>query len=226
MSLELHLELILRIFVAAVLGGIIGYERDVAGRPAGLRTHALVALASATFMVVSTHFMFAQTYPGGAHVPADGARIAAQVVSGIGFLAGGAILRTGLTVQGLTTAAALWLVAAIGLAAGGGMYAESVAGTVAGIAVLALLRRFEDKDEVGRRVSMTLGSDSPSISAIVARLETLRAKVVQEEYEKHVDESVHHITLDLRLPLTVTSEQVIEALEGLPAVRRIKVVPL
>jgi putative Mg2+ transporter-C (MgtC) family protein len=108
MSLSLHLELILRICVAAVLGGIIGYERDVHGRPAGLRTHALVALASATFMVVSTHFMFEQHYPGGATVPADGARIAAQVVSGIGFLAGGAILRTGLTVQGLTTAAALW----------------------------------------------------------------------------------------------------------------------
>jgi putative Mg2+ transporter-C (MgtC) family protein len=226
MSLSLHLELILRIFVAAVLGGIIGYERDVAGRPAGLRTHAIVALASAMFMVVSTHFMFEQNYPGGAKIPADGARIAAQVVSGIGFLAGGAILRTGLTVQGLTTAAALWLVAAIGLAAGGGMYAESVAGTVAGIAVLAFLRRFEDKDEVGRRVSMTLGSDSPSISAIVARLDTLRAKVVQEEYEKHVDESVHHITLDLRLPLKVTSEQVIESLESLPGVRRIKVVPL
>jgi putative Mg2+ transporter-C (MgtC) family protein len=228
MSLSLHLELILRICVAAVLGGIIGYERDVHGRPAGLRTHALVALASATFMVVSTHFMFEQHYPGGATVPADGARIAAQVVSGIGFLAGGAILRTGLTVQGLTTAAALWLVAAIGLAAGGGMYAESVAGTVVGIAVLALLRRFEDKDDkvVGRRVSLTLGSEAPSISQLVAHLATLGATVSQEEYEKHVDDSVHHITLDLRLPLSVTSEQVLESLESLPGVRRIKVVPL
>jgi putative Mg2+ transporter-C (MgtC) family protein len=224
----LHLELILRICVGTVLGGIIGYERDVHGRPAGLRTHALVALASATFMVVSTHFVYAQGYRRDDLVAVDASRIAASVVSGIGFLAGGAILRTGLNVQGLTTAAGLWLVSAIGLAAGSGMYAESVAGTVVGVGVLTLLRRFEDKDDrtVRRRLALTLGEDAPSISALVARLTELGARVTQEDYERRVDESLHHITLDLRLPTAVSSEQVIEALEALPGVRRIKITPL
>src|SRR5690349_24968592 len=110
------LELLLRIVVGTALGSIIGYERDIHGRPAGLRTHALVALASATFMVVSTHLAYYQSYHQGDFTEVDGSRIAASVVSGIGFLAGGAILRTGLTIQGLTTAAGLWLVAEIGRA--------------------------------------------------------------------------------------------------------------
>jgi putative Mg2+ transporter-C (MgtC) family protein len=228
MSVSLHLELILRILVGTALGGIIGYERDVHGRPAGLRTHALVALASATFMVVSTHFVYSQRYGREDLVGVDASRIAASVVSGIGFLAGGAILRTGLNVQGLTTAAGLWLVSAIGLAAGGGMYAESIAGTVAGVVVLTVLRRFEDKDDltVRRRVSLTLGQNAPSVSVIVNRLTSLGARVTQEESEKDVDESTHHITLDVRLPNAVTSEQVLESLEAEPGVRRIKIVPL
>src|SRR2546428_3575220 len=117
--MEPHWELLVRVAVGTALGGMIGYERDIHGRPAGLRTHLIVALASSTFMVVSTHFVYFQHYAKEDLVAVDPSRIAAAVVSGIGFLAGGAILRTGLTVQGLTTAAGLWLVAAIGLSAGG-----------------------------------------------------------------------------------------------------------
>ena len=102
-------------------------------------------------MVVSTHLAYYQHYGPNDFTNIDGSRIAASVVSGIGFLAGGAILRTGLNVQGLTTAAGLWMVAAIGLAAGGGLYVESVAATVIGVLVLTYLRRFEDKDDRVRR---------------------------------------------------------------------------
>src|SRR5580698_2270352 len=98
--LQLHLELLLRVLVGTVLGGAIGYERDLHGRPAGLRTHAIVALASATFMVVSTRFVYFQHYAKDDLVSVDPSRIAASVVSGIGFLAGGAILRTGFSIQG------------------------------------------------------------------------------------------------------------------------------
>jgi putative Mg2+ transporter-C (MgtC) family protein len=98
-------------------------------------------------MVVSTHLACYQGYRAGDCTEIDGSRIAASVVSGIGFLAGGAILRTGLSIQGLTTAAGLWLVAAIGLCAGGGMYVESVAATVIGVATLTILRWFEDKGD-------------------------------------------------------------------------------
>src|SRR4051794_22569976 len=105
--------MLLRILVGTLLGAAIGFERDLHGRPAGLRTHAIVALASATFMVVSTRFIYFQRYAAGDLVSVDTSRIAASVVSGIGFLGAGAILRTGITIRGLTTAAGLWLVSAI-----------------------------------------------------------------------------------------------------------------
>src|SRR3954469_25907750 len=114
--------MILRISAGAALGGVIGYERDVHRRPVGLRTHLIVAMTAATFMVISSQFVYWQHYAKDDFVSVDGSRIAASVVSGIGFLAGGAILRTGLTIQGLTTAAGLWLVTAIGMCAGAGMY--------------------------------------------------------------------------------------------------------
>jgi putative Mg2+ transporter-C (MgtC) family protein len=105
--MSLHLELLLRILVGTLLSGVIGYERDIHGRPAGLRTHAIVGLAAATFMVVSTQFVYFQHYSRDDLVTVDTSRIAASVVTGVGFLGGGAILRTGITIQGLTTAASL-----------------------------------------------------------------------------------------------------------------------
>jgi putative Mg2+ transporter-C (MgtC) family protein len=101
--------MITRIALGAVLGGVIGYERDRHRRPVGLRTHLIVAMTAATFMVISSQFVYLQRYGKDDLVEVDSSRIAASVVSGIGFLAGGAILRTGVTIQGLTTAAGLWL---------------------------------------------------------------------------------------------------------------------
>src|SRR4051812_50018912 len=98
-------------------------------------------------MVVSTHMAYYQHYKAGDLVEVDGSRIAASVVSGIGFLAGGAILRNGISVQGLTTAAGLWLVAAIGMCAGAGMYVGGVAPTGGGLAGPANLRRLGGKDK-------------------------------------------------------------------------------
>src|SRR5580700_10123209 len=141
-----HVELVGRIAVGACLGGIIGYERDRHGRPVGLRTHLIVAMAAATFMVVSSQFVYFQHYAKEDLVAVDSSRIAASVVTGVGFLAGGTILRQGLTVQGLTTAAGLWLVTAIGLSSGAGMFVESAVVTGMGMVALTVLRRFEDKN--------------------------------------------------------------------------------
>src|SRR2546425_1456423 len=145
--MALQWELLIRLVVGTLLGGVIGYERDIHGRPAGLRTHLIVALASSTFMVVSTHFVYFQHYAKEDLVAVDTSRIAAAVVSGTGFLAGGAILRTGLTVQGLTTGAGLWLVSSIGLSSGAGMYTESVAATAVGLVALTLLPRVGAQDD-------------------------------------------------------------------------------
>lgn len=123
-------EFILRIFVAAILGGLIGLEREYRSKEAGFRTHFLVALGSALFMIVSAYgFSEVQLVEPQRW---DLSRIAAQVVSGIGFIGAGTIIfrKSENVVSGLTTAAGLWVVAAIGLACGGGMYKLSIASTL------------------------------------------------------------------------------------------------
>jgi putative Mg2+ transporter-C (MgtC) family protein len=156
--------MILRVLVGAALGGAIGFERDRHGRSAGLRTHLIVALASATFMLVSAHFSFSQNYAGSPGIGVDPSRIAASVVTGIGFLAGGTILKTGLTIHGLTTAAGLWLVAAIGLCTGAGMFTLAFVVTGVGLLALTLFRMFQSKDDgrVRRDISLQL-SDGPEV---------------------------------------------------------------
>jgi putative Mg2+ transporter-C (MgtC) family protein len=223
--LNLDVELVVRILVGTALGGIIGYERDIHGRPAGLRTHALVALASATFMVVSTHFVYYQHYGPNDFTEVDGSRIAASVVSGIGFLAGGAILRTGFTIQGLTTAAGLWLVAAIGLCAGGGMYYESVAVTLIGVAALTLLRRFEDKDDrVRRRLVLTLTGAAVPTDALVAKLAAIDVAPTIEGWNR--DSAHRQLTLALRLPRVNGETALVQTLEAEPGIAKMQLDPL
>src|SRR5581483_6512405 len=125
-----------RLVVAAALGGAIGLERELDEKAAGLRTHILVSLGSAVFTLVSAYGFREFLTGGGAVVRADPARIAAQIVTGIGFLGAGVIFRQGLTVRGLTTAASLWLVAAVGMAAGAGFWSAAVVATVAGLLCL------------------------------------------------------------------------------------------
>ena len=135
LGLTTQLDLVLRLVVALLLGAGIGLERELQRMPAGFRTHALVSLGSAIFTVVSA---YAFTGPG-----ADPTRIAAQIVSGIGFLGGGAILHYGGTVRGLTTAASLWAVAGVGMAAGAGLYVVAVLSSILVVVALELFQRLE-----------------------------------------------------------------------------------
>lgn len=227
-----HGELILRVAVGAGLGGLIGYERDRHGRPAGLRTHLIVALASATFMIVSSQFAYYQEFAHGQGIEVDASRIAASVVSAVGFLAGGAILRSGLSIQGLTTAAGLWLVTAIGLSAGAGMYVESIAVTAMGLVALTVFRRFEDKNDrvTKRRISVVVTDDAETstidatVDAIMKQMTELGAVVADVEYERRLDDKRRtSLTLDVTLPREVTAAAVIRAIETHAAVKRIQV---
>ena len=131
-------ELVLRLVAAAFLGAAVGLEREIRGQPAGLRTHMLVALGSCLFTVISAYGFGAFLGDGAdPQFRFDPTRIAAQIVTGIGFLGAGAILRYGMTVRGLTTAASLWVVAAMGMAVGVGAYLISAVS--AGITLLALI---------------------------------------------------------------------------------------
>jgi putative Mg2+ transporter-C (MgtC) family protein len=127
-------EVLLRIFVAAALGGAIGLERELRERQAGLRTHLVVSVGAALFTLVSAYGF--DSFDG----KVDPTRIAAQIVSGIGFLGAGAIIRQGLSVRGLTTAASLWLVAAIGMAAGAGYWDGALIATLGALLTLGPLR--------------------------------------------------------------------------------------
>ena len=124
----MELTLIIRIFIAGILGGLIGIEREYRAKEAGFRTHFLVALGSALFMVVS-QYGFSHILETSPNVSLDPSRIASQVVSGIGFIGAGTIIFQKHVVRGLTTAAGLWVTSAIGLATGAGLYTVSVAST-------------------------------------------------------------------------------------------------
>ena len=220
-----HAVLVTRIAVGGAFGGVIGYERDLHRRPVGLRTHLIVAMTAATFMVISSQFVYWQHYGSGDFVAVDSSRIAASVVSGIGFLAGGAILRTGLTVQGLTTAAGLWLVTAIGMCAGAGMFVESAVVTGLGIVALTVFRRFEDKNLVRRRVSVSLGQAGASLDEVIASVERLGARVWSVEYEHQLgaEDGRVEVTFDVQIGEGITVRSLASTIESVRAVRRVRI---
>lgn len=128
--MNIELEFILRIFIASLLGGAVGLEREYRDKAAGFRTHFLVALGSALFMVISAYgFEGVLANDFNSPIRLDVSRIAAQVVTGIGFIGAGTIILQKNAVRGLTTAAGVWVTAAIGMACGGGMYVLAVVST-------------------------------------------------------------------------------------------------
>ena len=159
-------ELFLRLGLAAVLGSLIGLDRQRLDKSAGLRTHMLVSVGSALVMIVSAYGFEEVLSPG--RVVLDPSRVAAQVVSGIGFLGAGAILRKDQSVHGLTTAASIWTVAAVGLAAGGGLYLASASATVLILVILAVIKPLEDR---------LLGRDRRHILTIVAGKDLSMAEI-------------------------------------------------
>lgn len=139
--------LLIRVLVAAVLAGVIGVEREIHGRPAGLRTHLLVGTGAALVMVTFALTARILPYDGvwGQLVRVDPGRLAAGIITGIGFLGAGTILRTGDWVFGLTTAASIWFVGALGIAAGEGLYVLATGGMLIGLIVLTVMDRLEQR---------------------------------------------------------------------------------
>lgn len=214
-------EMILRLLLGALFGGIIGFERQVHGRPAGFRTHMLVCLALVLLMIVSENYYFL-IETDASYLRIDPARIAMGAITGVGFLGAGVIVKTGVTVQGLTTAASIWMVSAIGLAVGSGLY---VAGTWAfGITLFSLfvLRVIEGK--MSRMSFMNLmisASEELKEEQIWNALLKSGAKPHNMEYEKDVTtgELTYRMTIALRHQLS--QKEIFDALSSLPDVRRV-----
>jgi putative Mg2+ transporter-C (MgtC) family protein len=193
-------EVLARLALAAALGASIGFERELREREAGLRTHLLVCMGSALFTIVSAYGFHDFLTEGGPIVRADPTRIAAQIVTGIGFLGAGAIIRQGISVRGLTTAATLWVAAAIGMSAGAGYYSGAVLGTV--ITVLALgplriaaFRIFERMRPEERNILVQLRQGTKAAELLDA-LERGHARVEHFQLEDQPDRRVVTLTLD------------------------------
>ncbi len=218
-------ELLLRLAASVLLGGAIGYERERREQRAGLRTHLLVSLASATFMIVSTQFVFFQHYVNDGLVRVDVSRIASNVVVGIGFLGGGAILHAGLQIKGLTTAASLWLVAAVGLAAGAGMFV--LAGLVAAITLFALvgLRVLERnfKSVLHLHVRIDTEGEFLTRAQVEQALATIGAEVQDLEYARDQRQNRSEVNMQVRLARHDLEEPMVKILENLPSVLAIRV---
>lgn len=186
---------LLRLAVAALLGGAIGLERELDEKAAGLRTHMLVAAGSALFTLVSAYGFHEFLTRGGAVVRADPSRIAAQIVTGVGFLGAGVIFRQGLTVRGLTTAASLWLVAAVGMAAGAGFWEGAVIATAVALLSLRPLEWAKERILPARqrdRLLVELGesaSGAPVLEVLehVGRVGSLRRDGTRMEIEIDVE---------------------------------------
>jgi putative Mg2+ transporter-C (MgtC) family protein len=214
-------EMILRLVVAAVLGGLVGLERERLEWAAGMRTHALVSLGSALFMVVSI-FGFSDVL-NEQHVILDPSRVAAQVASGIGFIGAGTIIFRREIVKGLTTAASIWAVAAVGLAVGGGMFLAAGSATLLALALLVLARpvkqRLFPNRKEARRVRLILGRET---SLAELRSEIDAAEVPLERIVVHPGSLAEEDDAELVLGKGSREEELLSLIEGLRRVSGVR----
>lgn len=203
-----ELEAIARIFLVIVLSGLIGAEREAHERPAGLRTHILVGVGSCLFMLLS----LSMTKLGG-----DPGRIAAQVVTGIGFIGAGTIWLRGDVIRGLTTAASIWATAAIGMLVGAGWYSLAIVAALTVFSSLTVLRRVERilvQKLAGQTVIVQceLPPSPENLWQLLSALSELRARILQVENLPSGDTDFQRVRLTLNLSGRVTASQLIQAL--------------
>lgn len=207
----------LKLLVAAMLGGVVGLERENKRRAAGLRTHVLVSLGSALVMITSEYIF--QSYSG--LVNLDPARLGAQVISGIGFLGAGTIIKQGATVKGLTTAASLWTVAGIGLAAGAGFYIAAVMTAAIVYITLVLLSKLErilsDKEQMNPEISVQLENKPGMLGEVASHIGKSGANITNIDIE---NDGEHYIIVNfsLRLPKGMNKSDIIIHLKSFPGI--------
>jgi putative Mg2+ transporter-C (MgtC) family protein len=213
-------ELLLRLGLTVVLCGAIGVERETRGQVAGLRTHILVGLGAALFTLVSA-YAFTSDDPAN---PVDPTRISAQIVTGIGFLGAGTIIRQGLTIRGLTTAASLWIVAAVGMASGAGYYLGAAATTGAVLVSLVGFRQIRPlllarlrTDFVLLEIEMEEQGELEPVLAILGR-----AGVRVEAMASTREEGLIGYRLEVEAPPTADLEGALEEIRQFPATREVK----
>jgi putative Mg2+ transporter-C (MgtC) family protein len=214
-----QLEISFRLIAASLLGAAIGLERELHAHPAGMRTHLLVSLGSAVFTVLSIFFFTTPAAPNGS-LPTDPSRIAAQIVSGIGFLGAGAILKYGSSVRGLTTAASLWATAGVGMAAGAGAWFVAVVTTVLIVFSLGPLNWVIARFRLGRQNLVRLRIMAGRLEALgeISRSLTGNKIEIAGVNSQRLGKGRYEIELDLRPPPGTKQETIIEAVSSVAGV--------
>ncbi|MBN1632477.1 MAG: MgtC/SapB family protein [Thermoleophilia bacterium] len=214
------LDLFIRILVAAVLGGVVGIEREIREHTAGFRTHILVALGAAAFTLASSYGLQGTGY--------DPNRISAQVVTGIGFLGAGAIIRYGVSVRGLTTAASLWAVAAVGLLTAQGYFSAALITTAMVIVSLYVLRVIEEKllyPRIGKEIGLRVQFRDPGFTPLAQLFGVLQQAhvVVKEMAVEQGEDASDTIHLYLKLPRNLNATTLTALITDLREVRSVRI---
>jgi putative Mg2+ transporter-C (MgtC) family protein len=224
-------EVVLRLVLAALLCGAIGFEREVRDQPAGFRTHILLGLGAALFTLVSAYGFepFTRAALGSGGLQFDPTRIAAQIVAGVGFLGAGAIIRQGRDVRGLTTAASLWAVSAIGMAAGAGYLFGAAATTALAVATLNALRRFRSSvinplrlDSAGLELDLSTTAHGPNDAFQILE----RHDITVRNTDAEIDQQRARYKLQIRVRPSTDIHAALAELSSLAGVRRVSLTGL
>jgi putative Mg2+ transporter-C (MgtC) family protein len=221
-------QIVLRIVVGAVLGGLVGLEREMRGQAAGFRTHTLVAMGSTLFTLVSIYGFegfFGDGPAPGEPFSFDPSRVAAQIVVGIGFLGAGAIMRHGTSVKGLTTAASLWVVAAMGLAVGTGFWVGAITVSLLLLIVLRGLRPTENllvKWVYPDEANLTISIDAKMMDSARFIEDLEEAKIIVHEISSvRTGQGVTTLTLAIRLTRHASAQEVVGRISALGGVTQV-----
>jgi len=218
-----EVQIILRVLVGAALGAVVGFERERQDQPAGLRTHMILVIGATLAMVLSVNLGYLYARPG---TPADPARLAAQVISGIGFLGAGAILRYGFNVKGLTTATSLWTMAIVGMAVGAGYYLVGVFTTALMLLVLTVLNMLENKfvrTSISRYISIEATFHKGVVKNIRHIVQELSDSLISFTIQKHIKDKRLRIQIVARISRDQTLEELMDLLSDIDGVRHLKV---
>ena len=218
-------EMIIRLLLGALIGGIIGFERELHGRAAGFRTQLLVCVAAVLIMVISENYYF-HLHNLDSTLRIDPARISAGALMGIGFLGAGVIIKSGYRVRGLTTAASIWIVSAIGLAIGGGLYLEGILTFTITIIVLVVLRIVERKIEIVRFktiiVSTPINVDNAE-ETIKSALSSCGFNILSVDYEKNRSQGENTYSFTVSTKNNAAIKQIFIKLSSLEFINTLKI---
>ncbi|ABA89206.1 MgtC family protein [Syntrophotalea carbinolica DSM 2380] len=219
------ISLLGRLLLAALLGAMLGFEREIHGRPAGFRTHLLVTMGACLMMVVSEYFYTRyHVLSSSGSMRIDPGRVAAQIVTGIGFLGAGAIIKDGSAIRGLTTAACLWIAAGIGMAVGVGLYVPALAVTGMAVGALMFLKRLEDAMAKDSYADLTIFCDpDPAVSSsLEALLDDRGLRRVETAMEK--DKVAQEVRYDFVVKKFggMDFRTFVDELAAIPGVRKVR----